>query len=133
MARVREHLAPGGRFVVSLFFPHPNGLQTVAEANEWFSYQNRQGRKVRVGGTEKYDELRQVKVETAIRRIANPDGSETVYTAPLSLRYTFPQEMEALLDWAGFVVTERYGGPDRSPLTAASRFMVYVCAEKGSS
>jgi SAM-dependent methyltransferase len=130
---VREHLAPQGRFTFSLFFPHYDNLVTVAEEKEWFSYQDRQGRSVRVSGTEHYDELRQVKVETAIRRVTNLDGSLTEHVAPLGLRYTFPLEMERLLDQAGFVVLERYGGADRSPLTNESRFLVYVCAHKADA
>ena len=132
LACVREHLAPGGRFAISQFFPHCSGLQTVSEEKDWFTYLDKQGRTVRVSGTEHYDDLRQVKLETAIRRITVPDGDEIVHVAPLKLRYTFPQEMERLLDCAGFEILERYGGPDRSPLTADSRFQVYVCAKKGS-
>jgi SAM-dependent methyltransferase len=127
LACAREHLAPGGRFVISLFFPHGNGLITDLEEKEWFSYPDGQGGMVRVSGTEEYDELRQVKTETAIRRITHADGSVTVHTAPLRLRYTFPQEMEGLLDRAGFRVAARYGGPDRSELTGSSRYLVYVC------
>ena len=127
LACVREHLAPRGRFVVSLFFPHPDQLVTNLEEKDWFSYQDGQGRTVRVSGIEEYDELRQVKTETAYRRVASPDGSETLHTAPLQLRYTFPQEMEGLLDRAGLAVVERYGSADRSTLTAESRSIVYVC------
>ncbi len=130
LAGVHEHLAPGGRFVLSLFFPHLAYLQNELEEKEWFTYQDNRGRTVRVCGTEQYDELRQVKLETAIRHILNADGSETVHVAPLSLRYTFPQEMETLLDGAGFEVVERYGGPDRSELTNTSQYLVYVCKLK---
>jgi hypothetical protein len=55
-----------------------------------------------------------------------------VHVAPLQLRYTFPQEMETVLDCAGFEVIERFGDPDRSPLTVESRFLIYVCGNKGT-
>jgi len=126
LERVRAHLAPGGRVVLCVFFPQLQRLETNLEEQEWFSYTDEQGRAVRVSGFEEYDALRQVKIETAVRRITGPDGVETVRTAPLSLRYTFPQEMEALLAHAGFRVVERYGGLDRSPLAPDSRLMVYV-------
>lgn len=127
LACVREHLALGGRFVMSLFFPHPSRLQSDPEEKDWFTYQDEHGRTVRVTGTDLYDELRQVKTETAYRHVQNPDGSETRYAAPLSLRYTFPQEMEALLEQAGLRVVERFGGADRSPLSNQSDFLVYIC------
>ena len=127
LARVREHLAPGGRFVMSLYFPHPSRLQSDSEEKDWFTYQDEQGRTVRVTGTDVYDEIRQVKTETAYRHVQNEDGSETRYAAPLPLRYTFPQEMESLLEQAGLRVVDRFGGPDRSPLTSQSDYLVYIC------
>lgn len=132
LAQVQKHLEPKGRFVISLFFPHPVGLRTNLEEKDWFSYQDSLGRTVRVCGTEQYDEIRQVKTETAIRHIVNSEGQEIVHISPLQLRYTFPQEMETLLDRTGFEVIERYGGPDRSPLAESSRFLVFVCSIKGS-
>ncbi len=130
LARVREHLSPGGRFVVSLFFPHPGLLCSDKEEKEWFTYPDGQGGTVHVSGTENYDELRQVKTETAIRHIIRSDGSEAIHVTPLQLRYTFPQEMESLLDRSGFEIKERYGGPDRSKLTNESQYIVFVCASK---
>ena len=116
LARVVEHLAPHGRFVVSIFFPHPDRLATELEEKDWFTYQDEQGRPVRVSGYETYDELAQIKVETAVRHVSGADGEETVYVAPLSLRYTFPQEMEALLDHAGLVLLNQAAGLVAQPV-----------------
>jgi SAM-dependent methyltransferase len=130
LACVREHIAPEGRFVLSLLFPHPAELRTDLEEKEWFNYPDGQGGTVRVSGTDAYDELRQVKTETAVRRVISAEGQETMHVAPLQLRYTFPQEIELLLDRAGFDIIERYGGPDRSPLTGNSRHVVLICAAR---
>jgi SAM-dependent methyltransferase len=35
LARAREHLAPGGRFVISLLFPHPEDLASDPEDKAW--------------------------------------------------------------------------------------------------
>ncbi len=126
----REHLAPGGRLVICLFFPHSEDLVTDPVEKEWFSYQDAQGRTIRVSGNQSYDELKQLKTETAIRRIIDSNGVETVRVAPLTLRYTYPEEMEAILDQAGFKILERCGGPDRSPPTDDSRYMIYICTGK---
>jgi hypothetical protein len=40
--------------------------------------------------------------------------------------------VETLLDHAGFTIPRRFGGPDCSPLTAESWFMVYMCEIKDS-
>jgi SAM-dependent methyltransferase len=130
LARVHEHLEDDGRFVMSLFFPHPDMLTDVQAEQPWFSYENLAGQEVSVSGTEAYDPLRQVKLETAYRRWEDASGQEIVHVAPLSLRYVFPQEMETLLHYNGFRVLERYGDWDGSPLSKESRLMIYVCAKR---
>ena len=130
LARVREHLDQEGKFVVSLFFPQADMLTDVENEKPWFSYENETGQEIRVSGTEFYDPIRQVKLETAYRRWVDVGGREIEHVAPLSLRYVFPQEMEALLHYNGFTVFERYGGWDASLLTAASRLMVFVCGKR---
>ena len=85
---------------------------------------------VRVSGTEYYDPLRQVKVETAVRRWTDKDGNKIARKAPLSLRYIYPQEMEALLHYNGFTTLNVYGDWDRTPLTTESQMMIYVCEKE---
>jgi SAM-dependent methyltransferase len=130
LTRVREHLDQDGLFVFGSFFPHPEQLVSDEEEKEWFTTQHPQGWEIRVSGTEHYDELQQVKLETAYRRWKDASGREIVSVAPLALRYTFPQEMEALLHYNGFTVVERYGDNDGSPLTNRSRLMIYVCCKQ---
>ena len=127
LARVREHLDGEGLFVFGSFFPHPAQLENVEVEKEWFTEQHPGGWEIRVSGVEQYDELSQVKVETAYRRWNDANGEEVVKVAPLALRYSFPQELEALLQYNGFTVVERYGDYNASPLTNNSRLMIYVC------
>jgi SAM-dependent methyltransferase len=130
LTRVREHLDEDGLFVFGTFFPHLDMLESVEEEKEWFITHHPDGREIRVSGTECYDELRQVKVETAYRRWQDATGKDVTKVAPLALRYNFPQELEALLHYNGFTVVERYGDNDRSPLTNESRLMIYVCQKR---
>ncbi|MCP4428150.1 MAG: class I SAM-dependent methyltransferase [Chloroflexi bacterium] len=127
LARIREHLTANRGFATALFFPRPEQLTDVTEEQEWFNYTTVDGRDVRVTGTECYDPFRQVKVETAVRRWQDKDGNKITRKAPLSLRYIYPQEMDALLHYNGFTVEHLYGDWDRSPLTSESRMMIYVC------
>lgn len=130
MARARAHLEDGGRFVVTLMFPRPDMLTSEEAEKEWFTYEDRAGRQVRVSGTELYDPVRQVKLETAYRRWEVEPGQEVLRVAPLSLRYVFPQEMEALLHYNGFQVTEELGDWDSSPLTDQSQRMIFICKKR---
>lgn len=130
LGRVREHLEEDGRFIFSLMFPHPEALTSEESEKEWFRYEDQHGHEIRVSGTELYDPIRQVKLETAYRRWLDEQGQECLRVAPLSLRYTFPQEIEMLLHYNGFEILERFGDWDCSPLTDKSRIMIFVCKKR---
>jgi SAM-dependent methyltransferase len=126
LACVREHLAPGGRFVINCWFP-PRNITDEAEG-DWFSYTDDLGRHVQVSGHTHYDRVTQINTETAIRRWDNNGGDHPqTRTSPLALRFFYPQELEALLHYNGFRVTRRYGGLDAGPLTDTSRAIIYTC------
>ena len=78
---------------------------------------------------------RQINLPAGRSRQEFPDVSaqirpETVTrTSPLSLRYFFPQEIEALLYYNGFAILHRYGDWDRSPWMGQSQTMIYVCVK----
>jgi SAM-dependent methyltransferase len=125
LACVREHLAPNGRFVTHCWFP----AQTIVDEPErdWFSYTDGLGRHVQVSGHVHYDRVAQINTETAIRRWQDPGEAPQTRTSPLSLRFVYPQELETLLHYNGFRVVTSFGGLDASPLTDASRALIYVC------
>jgi SAM-dependent methyltransferase len=127
LACVRAHLAASGRFVFSVLFPHVRNMEVSDGEIEWFTYTNDRGQEVRVTGTDAYDDISQVHTETAYRRWKDENGQENLQVAPLSLRYFFPQELEALLHYNRFEILERYGDWDRSPLTNESQIMIFVC------
>ncbi len=126
LACVREHLSPDGLFAVDLLFPSRGSMED-AEEQDWYTYENEEGQTVRVTGTDEYDPIRQIKHETAYRHWRDGEGREIVKRARFSLRLIFPQEMEALLHYNDYSIIHRYGGWDRSPLTAESQNMIYVC------
>ena len=108
LQRVRAHLAPRGRFVLSEFFPRAAQMTDQSE-QPWFDYTDAEGRHVAVSGTLRYEPLRQVYHEDAIRRWKEADGREETRYGPLARRLFFPQELEALLHYNGFTILERYG------------------------
>jgi SAM-dependent methyltransferase len=127
LACVREHLAVDGVFVIAIRFPKPSAMENVAEEQDWFAYEDENGRSVRVSGTDAYDPLRQIRHETAYRRWLDADGKEVTRRARLALRFVFPQEMEALLHYNGLTVRHRYGDWDSSPVTNESSQIIYIC------
>lgn len=127
LARAREHLAPGGLFAVDVALLHLVAGGGADEEQEWFSYQDEDGRTVRVSGTNRYDPTTRVNVETAVRRWQDERG-EHVHRAPLALRFFEREELVTLLRDCGFTVVASYGGYDRSPLTSESGTAIMVCA-----
>jgi len=127
---VSEHLEDDGLFILNLLFPQASMLASVETEEEWFSYEKLNGREIRVSGTENYDPVRQVKLETAYRRWLDDNGNEILSAAPLSLRYVFPQELEALLHYNGFRIIEQYGDWKANPLTEKSRNIITLCKKR---
>ena len=127
LARVREHLAEDGRFVIDVGFKHPRSMAGDSEEAFWYAYVNVQGREVRVSGVDSYDHLRQIWIQKMVHRWDGDDGELNERPVELALRYIMPQEMEALLYYNGFSVLARYGGWDGEPLTEEAHAHIYVC------
>jgi len=131
LACVKEHLSPDGLFAIDLLFPSRSSMED-SEEQDWYVYENEEGKKVKVTGTDKYDPTKQIKHETAYRRWQDGEGREIIKRARFALRVIFPQEMKALLHYNGFSITHCYGSWDRSPLTAESQNMIYLCKRNGA-
>lgn len=130
LACVREHLAENGRFLIHTTFTKPNMMASTTEEEEWFNYEDANGRQITVSGTDYYDAINQIRHETAVRRWQNEAGKTIERIAPLALRQYFPQELEALLYYNGFNVVERYGDWDFTPLTNDSSMIFLICQRR---
>jgi len=104
-------------------------LETREEEEARPSYVDAQGREVRVFDTRTYDHVAQILHWTTHRRWRE-GGQERTKTTRIALRYTFPQELAALLDHNGFTIARRYGDWNGEPLTAASRSIIVVCRKR---
>ena len=88
-----------------------------------------QTRTVSFTGTYYYESVSQIKHWTTYRRWQE-DGREVCKTSRIATRYTFPQELEALLHYNGFRLIRRYGDWDLSPLQTQSPSIVAVCQKR---
>jgi hypothetical protein len=105
LARVREHLAPRGRFVFDWSVPHASDL--ARDPNRTFGTapirHPTSGERVRYAERFEYDRLRQILLITMQFR---PERGRA-WNVPLTHRQFFPAEMEALLHYNGFRVIRR--------------------------
>jgi SAM-dependent methyltransferase len=128
LARVRHHLAPGGRFAFDVFAPR---LERIAVAEE----PEQEDARFELGGEE-------VVRHTAVSRDPATQmmhvrmryerrcGGETVGEdrVDFHMRYFYRYEVEHLLARAGFTEVELYGSFDASPYDYASGELIAVAA-----
>lgn len=130
LSRVRDHLAPDGKFILDVGYKHPNKMLNVSKAEEWYTFEDSKGREVQVYGTDRYDHLQQIWYQTSFQRWE--ENGRIVETKPvqLALRYFMPQEIEALLHYNGFKILSRFGSWKGGPMTEDEFTHVYVCTHE---
>lgn len=117
---VSRQLKAGGRVAFAIRFPHAQELARRVEAPEiWHSYIDAAGSQVVVSGTQRYDATTQIMTHETYRQYA-VDGSRAATPTVTALRYSYPQEVLAALDAAGFEDTEMYADFYGTPLTAGT-------------
>ncbi len=131
LARVREHLAPGGRFVVDLSVPPL--VELARDPRQVFHAPRFKhptaGVVVKNRERFDYDPARQVLfVSMEFEPIGDPEGA---WMTPLAHRQFFPREWEALLHYNGFDVDRVEGDFEGGPLTRESDVMVWHARRRG--
>lgn len=104
-------------------------LETCDQEEESRTYTDREGHAVRVSLTQAYDHASQLLHWTARHRRGEGDQEHT-RTVRLAVRFTFPQELAALLHYNGFTVEHRYGDWNLEPLSATSPSIIVVCRKR---
>ena len=129
LAAVKRHLAPHGVFAFETRNPSGHELTDQLEEEMWFTYRNVQGQSVNVSGTQHYDPLTQTMHWTTYRRW-NDSGKSHLTTTRIACRFTYPQELEALLYYNGFQIIGQYGDWNKSGLTAKSEEIISICRHR---
>ena len=138
LRRVHAHLHDQGLFAFETRNPlFPNSktreglflnLETRNEEAAGSSFVNVDGHEVRVSHTQVYDHVVQILHITAYKRWRESD-QEHIRTTRIALRYTFPQELAALLEYNGFTILRQYGDWNQEPLSATSPSIIVVCGK----
>ena len=130
LARVRAHLAPGGRFVVDLSVPSLENLSRDPARPYHAPRFRHPTAGVMVKNRERfdYDPVRQVLfVSMEFEPMHDP---ENAWVTPLAHRQFFPQEWETLLHYNGFDVERVEGDFQGGPLTKDSDVMVWQARKR---
>ncbi len=109
-ANVAAHLMPGGAFVMEVFVPEPGRFS--------------EGQLVRVDrldeGLGRFTASLHDPVTQQVHTRHFAIGTAGVETFPADMRYAYPAELDLMARLAGMRLTERWGGWQGQPFTAAS-------------
>jgi SAM-dependent methyltransferase len=101
-------------------------LETLSGETAGQPYADGNGRTVRVSRTQAYDHVAQILHWATYRRWRDGEEEHTQVTR-IAVRFTFPQELAALLHYNGFSIVRQYGDWNLEPLAAASPSIISVC------
>jgi hypothetical protein len=76
-----------------------------------------------------YDHVTQILHLTGQKRWHDGKAEQTKITRT-ALRYTFPQELAALLHYNGFRIERQYGDWNYEPLSATSPSIISICRKR---
>lgn len=127
---VRRHLKPEGRFVIEVFTPL--GKFLLRDSKERYRIGDFEdpdgGGRVVMEEIGWYDPAAQVKHSVCYyERQATGEKWE----APLDLRMFYPQEIDALVEYNGFIIDAKYGDFEGTPFGPGSPKQVIVCRVAG--
>ncbi|MFK7926809.1 MAG: trans-aconitate 2-methyltransferase [Myxococcota bacterium] len=128
LACARAALTPGGRFAFDCYLPDPTlyARDPDARHDERDFIDPRTGQALRSWESGSYDAMTQVHTVRYIYR----DQAGEEFTIELFLRMFYPQELRALIDWAGFRVVHEASGYSGKPLQSTSLKLVMVLEPK---
>jgi 2-polyprenyl-3-methyl-5-hydroxy-6-metoxy-1,4-benzoquinol methylase len=125
---VKKHLSPDGRFVVDMFNPilsiltrDPSKRYPVTEYPDpdWKGT-------VVITENNVYDSVNQINRIKWYYKINNKEE----YIEELNMRIFYPQELDALLHYNGFIIESKFGNYNMEPFLTTSKKQLLVCYKK---
>jgi SAM-dependent methyltransferase len=139
LQRVSAHLHDEGLFAFETrnpLFPNTRTregffplLETHTEKEDRPSFIDVDGHEVHESITQVYDHVTQILHLTGQKRWHDGKAEQTKITRT-ALRYTFPQELAALLHYNGFRIDRLYGDWNYEPLSATSPSIISICRKR---
>lgn len=128
---VREHLAPGGRFIFDVRMPNPYELSRDPDRVYKGRTIKRPKERKRYRYRERFDYDGVSQIQTIDMAFVGEEDPLDLHVTPLTQRQFFPAELEALLHYNGFEMLERYGDFEREELDDASESQVIIAGLRG--
>ena len=125
---IHNHLEKDGIFIFGTRFPNAEELLQPSTEEYWKTYTDTvENKQVDVYTISNYDPLEQIQHYTTIRKYMDDSNVVEERKTNISLRYTYPKEMERLLTENGLDILHVFEDWKGSPLNVDSNEMIYVC------
>ena len=131
LATVHRHLAPEGVFGFETRNPAGHELRDEPEGPPEMDYVDIDGHRVVVTSSQRWDAAAQVIHWTTYRRWTDDDGTPRQRTSRIACRFTGPDEIEALLEAAGFDIVAQYGDWGFAPFRARGERLITLARRRG--
>ena len=122
---VNAHLSDRGYFLLSIFIPDPIFLYRKKDrlypATGYFEFENS---RCRIMEKNKYNSESQV---NELTWFIEKDGEVTKEEYHYKMRMFYPHEIDIILSESGFIIKDKMGDYDGSPIDEESGIHVYVC------
>jgi len=124
-AGIKNHLAPGGRFILDVFNPDPRYLaRDTSELIPIGHYKEPgTGADILVNERYSYDRASQTSRITWFYR----KGRRAAGARKLNMRCFYPAELDALLHYNGLKLLKKYGDFSRAPFASGSQRQIVIC------
>lgn len=131
LTSIHRHLMEDGIFIFGTRFPSAEELLQPSTEEYWKTYKDITCHKeVDVYTISNYDALSQIQHYTTIRKFKNEDSNVVdEKRTKISLRYTYPKEMERTLFQNGFDILHVYKDWNGTPISNDSYEIIYVCGK----
>ena len=122
---VRKHLKVEGRFIIDIFNPRLDILlRDATKRYPHTTYPNPEGEGlVEVTENNKYEDATQINRIKLYYDIAGRS-----HTEELNMRIFYPQEIDAILKYNGFIIEDKFGDYDGSGFKSGSPKQIIVCS-----
>ena len=122
---VLNHLSPKGKFLLSIFIPNTEFLyrdvKKLYPATGFFEFENS---KCRILERNEYNFDSQI---NHFKWYLEKDGKLDSVEYHCSMRMFYPHEMDILFQESGFIIEDKFGDYDLSPLDLESDMQIYLC------
>lgn len=133
LATARRHLAPEGVFGFETRNPAGHDLRDEPEGPPEIDYVDVAGHRVLVTSSQRWDAAAQVIHWTTLRRWTDDAGTPHERRTHIACRFTRPDEIEDLLDAAGFDIVAQYGDWNFAPFRASGERLITLCRRRAGA